>query len=291
MRRRVSVPILVATSLCGLWSPFATAQQATELDQWQDRVETELPKSFREFPDNRYRDPAVDRVVLFPTAETQPEGVWYASGHDGVAWTRLGVGVTDDLQLGAGGALAPWPTGSVTATYNVLRSRVRVAVVGGMMSVVVLGGRGMGPADAVPPKRSPYHVAHGGLVGQFCFDIHCRSSGVLGVHQGLELHWHEPVTLPHAGLVLRVSDYVAMLGEAALTHWQRDGRDYRDGWPLAPMEDWAALGVRIDSPSGRRISGDVSVVAAHQPGEILFFPWLGMTFRTDPINARPRPSP
>lgn len=114
-----------------------------------------------------------------------------------------------------------------------------------MMSVVVLGGRGMGPADAVPPKRSPYHVAHGGLVGQVCFDIHCRSSGVLGVHQGLELHWHEPVTLPHAGLVLRVSDYVAMLGQAA----------------------------------------------AHQPGEILFFPWLGMTFRTDPINARPRPSP
>jgi hypothetical protein len=271
--------------LCAFGNPLARAQENTELDQWQDRVDTELPKSFRDFPDNRYRDPAVDRVILFPSAETQPEGVWYASGF---GWTRLGVGVTDDLQLGIAAGVPMAPAGSATATYNVLRSRFRLAVVGGAMSVIplfVVASTG----DALA-QRPPYHVLHGGLVGQLCFDLHCRSSGVLGVHGGYELSLEEPIALPHAGLVVRLNDYFALLGEAALTRWQPE-RAHLRGWLLAPMQEWAALGVRIDRPTARRMSGDISIVAAHEPGEILIFPWANITFRTDPIAGRPRPNP
>jgi hypothetical protein len=152
--------------------------------------------------DGRRRDAHVDRVVLLPTAETQPEGAWTFSSYD-IAVLQAGHALTDRSQLTLTVLPVPGedPLGLVDATLKVALARdgkVRVAGLGSTSGI-------LGFEDGVA------FIGRVGGVTQLCFDDDCRSSANVAATLGIL----GPVLLlaNGVGLVLRTSDLAAFLFE------------------------------------------------------------------------------
>lgn len=114
-------------------------------------------------PSVRHTSAHADRVVLVPTAETQPEGTLFLSSYE-IVGAGVGYAFSDRLQASLVGATtfdAVWAEINVKA--NLLRSRwLRIAA---QTSIDYARGEG----DEVPFGRV------GGTL-QLCFDQPCRSS-------------------------------------------------------------------------------------------------------------------
>jgi hypothetical protein len=148
----------------------------------------------------RPRDPHLDRVLLLPTAETQPRGTVTLSSYDLVVY-QLGYAPTDSLQL----TLSATPPIEGFFPFDLsLKSTLargagyRLAAIGSASGILGL-------------DDGPAFLGRLGLVGQACLDAACRSSANLAFSSVLL----GPATLlgTGAGVILHLSDAIALLGE------------------------------------------------------------------------------
>jgi hypothetical protein len=161
---------------------------------------TRLPGHGLPPEDARTRDAHVDRVLLLPTAETQPSGTTSLASYE-IAIVQIGYALNDSTQLSF--TTTP-PNEGIFPLDFAIKSRVaegsgyRLAVFGG-----VSGALGL--------DDGPLWIGRVGMVSQACFDRNCRSSASFGAAALLA----GPATLvaTGAGLVLRVSELFAVLAE------------------------------------------------------------------------------
>jgi hypothetical protein len=135
-----------------------------------------------------------------PTAETQPAGTITLSSYD-IALLQLGYAATDSTQLTL--SMTPpiegfFPFDLSLKSTLAKSSAFRFAAIGSVSGVLGL-------------DDGPAFLGRLGFVGQACLDAACRSSANLAVSSILI----GPATLvgTGGGLVVRVSDLVALLGE------------------------------------------------------------------------------
>lgn len=148
----------------------------------------------------RFTDAHVDRVLVLPTAETQPEGTLVLSSYD-IALLQAGYALSDRTQITLTGTL---PFGEVVPFDLALKStlsrgaRHRFAALG-----AVSGATGFEDTSAF--------VGRVGFVGQACLDAACRSSlnlGATAVLAGVVL------IASGTGVVLGLSEHWSLVAEA-----------------------------------------------------------------------------
>ena len=135
-----------------------------------------------------------------PTAETQPAGSITLSSYD-IALLQVGYAATDSTQLTL--SMTPPIEGFFPFDLS-LKSKIaegaayRLAAIGSVSGVLGL-------------DDGPAFLGRFGFVGQACLDAACRSSASLAVSSVLI----GPATLvaTGGGLVVRISELVALLGE------------------------------------------------------------------------------
>lgn len=150
--------------------------------------------------DARQRDAHVDRVLLLPTAETQPAGTTTLTSYE-VAVLQAGYAFTDSTQLTL--TTTPPIEGIVPLDLSLKSTIAR----GDSYRLAAFGS----VSGAAGIENGPAWLGRVGLVGQACFDAHCRSSANLGATAVLL----GPATFvaTGAGLVLRISELFAILVE------------------------------------------------------------------------------
>ncbi len=114
----------------------------------------------------------IDRAVLLPTAETQPQGSFTASDYEFFMF-GLTYGVTDDLQVGA---LVPLPIfGEATPVANVATLSAKVRVLGeGRFHLAAQGTAGAYSSDSLFREDQTPIYSLGGI-GSLCLDARCES--------------------------------------------------------------------------------------------------------------------
>jgi hypothetical protein len=191
---------------------FSSAARAA--DGWGDSG-TDQPSSAEKAPapapaSSREGDAHTDRVILMPTAETQPKGSFFVSSYE-LVFLQFGYGITDDLQFSAlmlPPILADQPFFiSPTLKLNVARGEAgNVALLGGVDVVV------SGDDDDAAGMLGRF-----GAVGQLCIQRGCRSSLSLNALAWSGLAGTEgTVLVTSAGGVFRVTDTIALLLEPTL---------------------------------------------------------------------------
>jgi hypothetical protein len=222
----------------------------------------------------RHTDAHADRVILVPTAETQPVGTLYASSYEVVV---LGVGfaLSDRIQLSATG-VTDFDNRFVELSLkaNLLRSRwLRIAA---QSAIDHAGGNG----------QSLVFGRAGGTL-QLCFDLPCGTSFSLGATL---VAFDEPNTvLPAgfgAGFTIRLSDDVSGLLEySAIINAARD-LGFIDlpiyvvgyGLRIAAHTSWA-----LDLTMLRRMQGDAEI----RTGGTSLFDLLGVPFVVFTYRGKP----
>lgn len=216
------------------------------------------------------RDAHADRVVLFPTAETQPEGSFFVSSYE-LVLIQLGYAVSDDVQISAL-FLPPIVEDqplffSPTVKWNVARgSSGNVALVGGIDLVANTDD------DSAVLGRL-------GAVGQLCFDSACDSSVSGNAHFWSQLGESGDsgtLVLLGAGATVRASELVSLLLEPSYALLLQDGEiEGPEGFLLS-------YGVRL---SGSRFGLDLTFVrpfAEDISDELLLgVPFVVATYRSD----------
>jgi hypothetical protein len=148
----------------------------------------------------RARDAHADRVLLLPTAETQPAGTTTLTSYE-IAIVQVGYALNDSTQVSL--TTTPPIEGIVPLDLSIKSTISR----GEAYRFALFGG----VSGATGLDEGPAWVGRVGMVGQGCFDEHCRSSATLGATAVLL----GPATFvaTGAGLVWRVSELFAMLAE------------------------------------------------------------------------------
>jgi hypothetical protein len=148
----------------------------------------------------RARDAHVDRVLLLPTAETQPAGTTTLTSYE-IAVIQIGYAVNDSTQVTL--TTTPPIEGIIPLDLSIKSTLAR----GEGYRLAAFGG----VSGATGVENGPAWVGHVGMVGQGCFDVHCRSSASVGATALLL----GPATFvaTGAGLRLRVSELFAILAE------------------------------------------------------------------------------
>lgn len=188
-------------------SPDATAEE-TFVEDADD--------SPRERQTRRTRDAHADRVILFPTAETQPKGSFFVSSYE-LVLIQVGYAVTDDFQLSAlvlPPLLEEQPYFiSPTLKLNLVRSEQgNVALLGGVDFITDEDG----DESAV--------LARLGAAGQLCIDPACDSSLTANVHGWTALTEGDgSIIFLSAGATIFVSELVSLLIEPTYPLIVQDG--------------------------------------------------------------------
>ena len=205
--------------------------------------------------DARARDAHVDRVLLLPTAETQPAGTTTLTSYE-IAVLQVGYAFSDTTQVTL--TTTPPIEGIVPLDLSVKSTlargeRYRLAAFGS-----VSGAAGI--------ENGPAWLGRVGFVGQACFDEHCRSSANLGATAVLL----GPATFvaTGAGLVLRVSELFAILVE--VDSLVPAGRSFADYHGIV-----GGAGFRW---SGRRWAVDAALYSSLD-GEGPALPFLAASYR------------
>ena len=267
MRTRVAFPervLLAALALTPGISAAANAQ-ATSPSSESTAAAPVLEKSAR------HTDAHADRVILVPTAETQPVGTLFASSYE-ILLLGVGYAPTDRLHLSIVG-VTDLDNRFVEANLkvNLLRSRwLRFAA---QSSIDDIGGNG----------QSEIFGRAGGTL-QLCFELRCATS--LSV-AGTLVVFDEPNTvLPAgfgAGFTMRLNDDLsALLEYSALINAARDIGfvdlpAYLVGYGLriAAHTSWA-----LDIALLRRMQSDRAIRSgAVKVFDLLGTPFVAFTYR------------
>ena len=154
----------------------------------------------------RMRDAHADRVILFPTAETQPKDSFFVSSYE-LVLIQVGYAVTDDFQLSAL-VLPPLIEEqpyfiSPTLKFNLVRSE--------QGNVALLGG-----VDFITDNDGDESAVLGriGAAGQLCLDPACDSSLTANVHGWTALTEGDgSIIFLSAGATIAASELVSLLIE------------------------------------------------------------------------------
>ena len=186
-----------------IWKPLLAACAAAWLPT---RALAQQPGS--ELSRARERGAHVDRVVLMPTAQTQPRGTLFISDYE-IVVPSVGYALSDRVQIAATGLsdFSQFGLLDVTLKASVLRTRyVHVAALASL-------DYARGDNDELPFGRAT-------LVTQLCADPGCRSSFSLAA--SLVAHDQPDTLLPlalGAGFVGRISDtFDALLEYSAIVN-------------------------------------------------------------------------
>ena len=143
-----------------------------------------------------------DRVVLLPTAKTQPKGLFTFSSYD-VVLLQAGYAITDSTQLTL--TFTPPVQGSMPLDFSLKTAFLRGPLVRAAAMASVTGLTGLGDVGFV-------FLGRAGAVVDFCFRSDCASSVTVGSNVtfagAILFMWNG------AGLVWRVSPHLALLAEA-----------------------------------------------------------------------------
>lgn len=143
-----------------------------------------------------------DRVVLLPTAKTQPKGLFTFSSYD-VVLLQAGYAVTDSTQLTL--TFTPPVEGSMPLDFTLKTAFVQGPLVRAAGMISATGLTGLGDVGFV-------FLGRGGLVADFCFRVDCTTSITVGSNVtfagAILFMWNG------AGLVWRVRPHLALLAEA-----------------------------------------------------------------------------
>jgi len=240
-----------------LWSAAASAQAAggTAVEQ-----------------SARHTDAHADRVLIVPTAETQPGGTLFGTSYE-IVLLSAGYALNDRLHAQVTGT-TDFKNGFVELELkaNLLRSRyLRLAL---QSSIDYLKGN----------DSTPLLFGRVGAVGQICFELACRSS--LSLAAMAVVHDEPDTILPvglGAGFTARVSSDVSLLLEySMLANAARD-------LPLISLPVYVAgYGVRISShPSWaldvaflRPMKGNTKIrVGSPTLFDLMGIPLLAFTYR------------
>lgn len=236
--------------------------------------------------DARSLDAHADRVLLVPTAETQPEGTIFFTAYE-LLLPSIGYAITDDVQVSAfgftdfeGGVL------ELRVKANVVRERaVRVAF-GTSLDYLTSD-----PDDLDDPSaENDFLLGRADGVVQLCFDAPCRSSlsGALTVAAPAQNELIFPIAFG-TGLVVQGTSIMSVLLEySALVN----AADDIDLLPL-PLH-LVSYGVRF--AWSRHWAFDVGLARSLNPQrairttppevfDILGLPLLALTYRTG-LSAR-----
>ena len=195
MRLRWSLPLWFALAVP---SPV-NAQEAAD----SVHVEAMPPVVPANFTDGYHAaDANGDRVVLLPTARTQPKGLFTFSSYD-VVLLQAGYALTDSTQLTL--TFTPPVQGSMPLDLTFKTALVRASLVRVAAMVSATGLTGLGDVGFV-------FLGRAGSVADFCFRTDCASSITVGTNVtfagAILFMWNG------AGLVWRVSPHLALLAEA-----------------------------------------------------------------------------
>jgi hypothetical protein len=243
----------------------AAAPKPATPDEATPATSTEPGKN-REEP--RFKDANADRVILFSTAETHPEGTFFFTDHE-LILLQFGYAFTDEIQLSLSG-VPPLVKNQpyffdLAFKAALLRTEVfRLALIGAATIVIL-------------PDEDPgsFLGARGNAVGQFCFEALCRHSFSLnvGTFVNSESNTFVPITLA-GGTVIQASDLVKFLVEPAYALAVGEGVESQpEGFLLN-------YGIRL---SGRQFGFDIAFLRPFFGEDIpliMGFPWVAFTYRT-----------
>lgn len=215
----------------------------------------------------RSQDAHADRVILFPTGETHPQGAFFISSYE-LVLIQLGYAVTDDFQMSVL-FLPPLVREqpfflSPTFKLNVARSEHG--------NVALLGG-----FDFVIDDDQTTVLGRIGAAGQLCVDVACNSSLTINAHGWTELAERQgTLVLLSAGGLIRASELVSVLIEPSY------GLLLQDGEVNAPEGFLLSYGIRL---SGRHFGLDLTFVRpfAEEIGDelLLGVPFVVASYRSD----------
>jgi hypothetical protein len=268
-RRQQTRPIAIAIALLASapWPSLALAQRADGTAAAPDAD----PAPERSV---RHTSAHADRVVLVPTAETQPAGTLFLSSYE-IVGAGVGYAFSDRLQaslVGATNLEALWAEINVKA--NLLRSRwLRMAV---QTSIDYARGQ---------DEEIPFGRVGGTL--QLCFDLPCRSS--MSLAATVVAHDAPDTLLPLGvglGFIAFLSHELSLLLEYAGLLDAAENLDLIDlpvylvsyGIRISGSPTWSldlALARPLRSDDGLR-TGKVEVF------DLLGVPLAAFTFRCDP---------
>ncbi len=229
------------------------------------------------FDDVRYRDANADRVVLGSTAETHPAGTFFFSDYD-VLLLQIGYAISDSVQI----SVATVPPiikdqpylGDFGLKINLARTAWFRAAITGAFDVVTESGGGI--------NGGPFFAGRIGLIGQACFDAHCRSS--VSINAGLVAASGVDRDLPlyaSLGFIANVSPLVSLLAEPAIGGLVSTSVASSDGGAVLVFD----YGVRIAGP---RFGVDLTLIepVAVTPGSfdnpfVLGYPFVAFTYRSE----------
>lgn len=220
--------------------------------------------------DPRFMDANVDRVLLFSTAETHPEGTFYFSDYQ-LIFLQFGYAFTDNIQATLTG-VPPLVEDQpyffdLSLKANLLRGPFRFALIGSLDVLFNVDSR----TDWLAGGR-------GGAVGTVCFGESCWSHLSMGA---TALFSNESTDLLpfllNLGLVARVSELVAFLVEPVFLGVVGDETELTNAMLLS-------YGIRL---SGRHWGVDLGLmkVIPFEGGTddpfILGWPLVSFTYRTE----------
>jgi hypothetical protein len=245
----------------------AAPQQNASLAAEADASVDDLEWSSRPQRTRRSHDAHADRVVLFPTAETHPQGSFFISSYE-LVLIQLGYALTDDFQMSAL-FLPPIVRDqpfffSPTFKLNVVRSdHGNVALLGGF--------------DFVIDDDDGTVLGRLGAAGQLCVDVACDSSVTLNAHGWTELGERQgTIVLLGAGGLFRASELVSLMIEPSY------GLLLQDGEVNTPEGFLLSYGVRL---SGKQFGFDLTFVRPFvediSDELILGIPFVVASYRSD----------
>ncbi|MFI5308029.1 MAG: hypothetical protein ACHQ53_11780 [Polyangiales bacterium] len=246
---------------------LALLSSASGLAQTTDNTTGELSA--------RHTDAHADRVLIVPTAETQPRGMLFGSSYE-IVLLSAGYAPTDHVHVSVTGT-TNFRSGfaELELKANVLRSRyLRIAL---QSSIDYLEGN----------EGAPLLFGRVGAIAQICFELACRSS--LSLAAMTVVHDEPDTVLPvglGAGFTARVSRDVSLLLEySMLVNAARD-------LPLISLPVYVAgYGMRVSShPSWaldvaflRPMKGSTRArLASPTLFDLLGVPLLAFTYRGQP---------
>ena len=216
--------------------------------------------------EERAEDANVDRVLLTPTAETQPKGAAFVSAYAPVIG-QLGYAFTDSIQASVAVA-APFPTKAFVLDMTV---KAKVLRRGPFRVAVILGGDRL--ADTAEFQGAALGMRFGG-VGQLCFERRCRHSFSIDAEVSVtdRGNAHLPMFVS-GGLIVQASQLVKIL--------------------LEPMYEQGASPTGLTGQSGfvfgyglrfstRRWGLDVALLKGTgelESGPVVGLPWAAFTYR------------
>lgn len=228
--------------------------------------------------DARDRDPHVDRVLLVPTAETQPQGTAFATAYELII-PQIGYAFSDRLQASVFGLTDFDGSGFVELRVkaNVLRLPLLRVALGASVDYSFTD-------DADDGEDGDFLIARPDAALQLCFERLCRSS--LSLAGSAMLHAQSELLLPVAagvGVTLYVVPALSFLLEYAALFNTADDLELLDlplhllsyGVRVSWTRSWA-----LDVGLARTLNPDDDIIS-EQPKlfDLLGVPLLAISYR------------